>query len=101
MEGAVLVERPNDNAVFYGTALTNQDILTGGVQPPAEAARLYALLKEIQEADLTPPPLDFIGLPESDRKTGSSTDLSVGHVIASGSTPPWHRRSRSQHRLPW
>lgn len=92
MEGALLVERPNDNADFYGTALTNQDILTGGVQPPAEAARLYALLKEIQEADLTPPPLS-VGRPAEEPSRPAFSAPQAGW------SPPTEERLKELDRM--
>jgi lipid-binding SYLF domain-containing protein len=44
LEGATLREDLDDNAALYGSKLENRHIVMGGVNPPAAAARLLALL---------------------------------------------------------
>lgn len=43
-EGSKISERVNTNAAFYGRTISAREILTGGIQAPPQAQRLYQIL---------------------------------------------------------
>jgi SH3 domain-containing YSC84-like protein 1 len=46
LQGATLRQDSDDNRVLYGKTLTNRQIVTQGIAPPAGASRLLALLNK-------------------------------------------------------
>jgi lipid-binding SYLF domain-containing protein len=51
LEGSTLRQDLDDNAELYGRKLENREIVTGGIAPPAAAARLLRLLNTYSHAE--------------------------------------------------
>ena len=55
LQGAILVRRDADNKSLYGSAVTIDDLLSGRVEPPADAVELHGkidtLLRDVEPAE--------------------------------------------------
>jgi hypothetical protein len=83
LEGSKISERINTNQAYYGRPISARDILTGGVPPTQDAARLYDLLNAMGAG---PRP----GLPFAPTKSLSPTQSFV--------SPPLQQQQQQQQQ---